>query len=1417
MAAEGVSVINHSVSWKLDGPGDGTSPFSDSPLKTVDRAVDEGITWINATSNGARKTWFGPPNDSDGDDFLNFDESDEGNTVYLDAGEVITAQLRWDDSWDEADSDFDLYLYYVGGGSSPFAVARSLDFQTGRPGQTPYESIRYEVHTSGEYALAVVYYMGDPPEWLQLTASGDFDSLEHYVGHHSTFNPEESANPGMLAVGAAPWYNVNVIEPFSGQGPTTDGRVKPDIVGVDCGETALLPLNDERCGFSGTSQAAAHVAGLASLVRQRFPDYTPQQVAGYLKDRAVPPETAAPNNTWGYGLAQLPSPETATPPPATDSCVQYLDTLASGDTVTRSSSWTNLCDSVNRTGSYARFYTFTLEQETEVKIDLTSDEDAYLFLLEGMGAEGAMLYSNDDASTVRPAHPSHDGNTDSHITATLEPGGYTVEATTYSVGQTGEFDLSVRVPFASAVTPSTDGCLETLGGLADPVNRSGKWTVDCDSTNRSGSYARFYAFALEQSTEVQVDLDSSQDTYLYLLEGASADGMALAENDDAASGDTNSRITITLYAGLYTVEVTTYAEEVTGGFTLSVVPKGTPSVCARSLGILRDPVLLDGSWTGDCASPNREVSYAYFYSFELDQETEIRIDLTSDQDTYLYLLEGSGADGLALLENDDVEDGNTNSLVSITLGDGVYTVEATTYTPGVIEDFTLRITGLKGSPGGCFQDMGVLTDEINQTGTWNGDCASTNREGSYARFYSFALSQETEVHVDLSSTLDTYLYLLEGAGPWRTVLAENDDVEIGNSDSRVVVTLDAGYYTVEATTYTAGETGDFTLAIASPGLPSEREALVALYDATDGDNWENNENWLSDAPVAQWHGVTAAISGRVTGLDLSENRLTGDIPSELASLSSLERLYLHDNNLSGEIPSWVGALSNLQWLDLGENRLSGEIPTELGDLTDLQELLLDNNQLAGEIPFDVGDLTELRQLHLNDNNLTGEITFTLASLDKLLQLDLGFNDLTGEIPAWIGDFSNLIRLDLGHNRLTGEIPPELGRLASLQVLWLDENQLEGTIPPELGDFPELTYLRLDHNQLTGEIPDSLSGLAKLQGLYLSDNQLSGTIPAWVGSFPRLLSLDLRGNQLTGEIPTELGQLSTLQVLHLEGNQLTGEIPPELGQITEVLLVHLDQNQLTGEIPSSMDSLTNLTVLNLSDNQLSGGVPTWIGDFSRMTRLDLSKNRLDGEIPTELGGLPKLRELRLNSNLLEGAIPDELADLSMLEVLYLSDNQLTGVIPPALLALSSLESMSFWGNELQGAIPSQAADRSTLSGFYNATGCANWTNSANWLSDEPTFRWYGVSVATDGRVTGLSLGQNGLSGAIPPALGNLDRLITLDLSDNQLVGGIPVELGGLTNLTDLLLAGNQLTGCMPASLEDVEENDFDALGLPFCDG
>ena len=234
----------------------------------------------------------------------------------------------------------------------------------------------------------------------------------------------------------------------------------------------------------------------------------------------------------------------------------------------------------------------------------------------------------------------------------------------------------------------------------------------------------------------------------------------------------------------------------------------------------------------------------------------------------------------------------------------------------------------------------------------------------------------------------------------------------------------------------------------------DREVLVQLYNALDGENWRNNTNWLTERPIREWHGVTSDASGRVTGLLLESNELVGEIPKELGSLSNLKRLELGNNKLTGEIPRELGNLSALEALQLGSSPatggLSGRIPKELGSLSKLEALNLRFNQLTGEVPAELGNLTSLETLLLGFNRLSGDIPAELGGLSNLRRLEIVYNGLTGKIPKELGNLSNLTRLLLGHNQLSGDIPKELGNLSSLKSLSLEGNQLSGCIPSALG-------------------------------------------------------------------------------------------------------------------------------------------------------------------------------------------------------------------------------------------------------------------------------------------------------------------------------------------------------------------------------
>ena len=352
--------------------------------------------------------------------------------------------------------------------------------------------------------------------------------------------------------------------------------------------------------------------------------------------------------------------------------------------------------------------------------------------------------------------------------------------------------------------------------------------------------------------------------------------------------------------------------------------------------------------------------------------------------------------------------------------------------------------------------------------------------------------------------------------------------------------------------------------------PSECQALLELYDHTNGAGWGNNTWWLQADQPSFWYGVTVT-GGHVTGVNLTDNELWGYIPDIFGNLPNLTELSLSNNQLRGEIPTELGNLSSLVTLDLGSNYLVGDIPPELGNLNNLIYLYLGDNQFSGSIPPELGSLANLSHLGLYSNHLSGSIPPQLGELVSLQSLGLSDNQLSGNIPPELGNLANLSQLALSDNYLTGSIPPELGKFTHMLFFELSGNQLSGSIPTELGQLASAWVIDLSSNQLSGSIPAELGNLG-VWNLYLNDNQLTGSIPATFGNLAAAMVVDLSHNRLSGSIPPGLGSLANLLGLDLSHNQLSGSIPAELGKITGIDSLELQDNRLDGDIPASFMNL-----------------------------------------------------------------------------------------------------------------------------------------------------------------------------------------------------------------------------------------------------
>src|SRR5205823_484077 len=129
---------------------------------------------------------------------------------------------------------------------------------------------------------------------MDMYFEGNEGNLERVLAAGSIGEPATS--PAAMTMGA---YNVGnlALEGFSSQGPTIDGRRKPDLTGPDGVASNVSDTNP----FFGTSSSAPHGTGAAALVKQKIPSATPGQIQTFLECRAHDAGVAGPDNQNGYG------------------------------------------------------------------------------------------------------------------------------------------------------------------------------------------------------------------------------------------------------------------------------------------------------------------------------------------------------------------------------------------------------------------------------------------------------------------------------------------------------------------------------------------------------------------------------------------------------------------------------------------------------------------------------------------------------------------------------------------------------------------------------------------------------------------------------------------------------------------------------------------------------------------------------------------------------------------------------------------------------------------------------------------------------------------------------------------------------------------------------------------------------------
>lgn len=284
--AQGVHIINHSVGWYDSNFGDGTGFLAE----LAQRAQDAGILWVNAAGNHAQNHWAGRLVDGDGDGWADFTGSGTQSLRVAAYFGIIRIHLSWDD-WPVTAQDLDLYLY----NSQGQPVASSTQWQTGS--EPPLELIEYLVEKADLYYIKVLARRAFGP--VRLKVFSETHPLFPAIAHGSLLAPADA--PAALSVGAVSIFHWpdGPQQPFSSLGPTSDGRVKPDLVAPDDVQNLLMHP------FTGTSAAAPHVAGAAALLWSLHPQWDVFQVRAALENQARDLGAVGKDSTFGAGALDM--------------------------------------------------------------------------------------------------------------------------------------------------------------------------------------------------------------------------------------------------------------------------------------------------------------------------------------------------------------------------------------------------------------------------------------------------------------------------------------------------------------------------------------------------------------------------------------------------------------------------------------------------------------------------------------------------------------------------------------------------------------------------------------------------------------------------------------------------------------------------------------------------------------------------------------------------------------------------------------------------------------------------------------------------------------------------------------------------------------------------------------------------------
>ncbi|XP_065629853.1 cuscuta receptor 1 [Quercus suber] len=309
------------------------------------------------------------------------------------------------------------------------------------------------------------------------------------------------------------------------------------------------------------------------------------------------------------------------------------------------------------------------------------------------------------------------------------------------------------------------------------------------------------------------------------------------------------------------------------------------------------------------------------------------------------------------------------------------------------------------------------------------------------------------------------------------------------------------------------------------------------------------------------------ILNYMSGIDLSCNRLAGEIPSELGSISNIHALNLSHNNLIGSIPTTFSNLKKIESLDLSYNNLGGRIPPQLIELTTLEVFKVAHNNLSGPTPDRKAQFGTFDENSYEGNPLLcGPPLHKECTEPTMLAADYGGEE---------GD--SFIDMDVFYITFTVAYITVLGIISLLCInpywrqVWL--RFIEVCIDICYGFVVRINFnihaLNLSHNNLIGSIPTTFSNLKKIESLDLSYNNLGGRIPPQLIELTTLEVFKVAHNNLSGPTPERKAQFGTFDENSYEGNPLLCGAPLHK-ECTEPTMLAADYGGEEGDSFIDMD-------------------------------------------------------------------------------------------------------------------------------------------------------------------------------------------------------------------------------------------------------